>query len=81
MTFLVRGMHRNLIKERVYGKNQKIKTIDEETIQVELDMQNEDQIVSFVLSWGLDIEVVSPLEIVSKVKELAQQIHAMYEGK
>lgn len=48
------------IKERVYGKNQKITDLGDNKIRFECDMQNKDMILSFVLSFGSHAKIIEP---------------------
>ena len=48
------------IKERVYGKNQKITDLADNKIRFECDMQNKDMILSFVLSFGSHAKIIEP---------------------
>ena len=57
-----------LIKERIYGKNQVVEKLDEDTVKVSLDMQNKNAIISFILSCGTDVKVISPQWLIDEVK-------------
>ena len=52
-----------LVKERIYGKNQQIISVDDNTTILKCDMQNLASIVSFVLGFGSKAEVLDPLEL------------------
>ncbi len=52
-----------LVKERIYGKNQQIISVDDNTTILKCDMQNLASIVSFVLGFGSKAEVLEPLEL------------------
>ena len=77
VVYLARGVRKHLASERVYGKNQTVEEIDEDTIKVSVDMQNEELILSYILSCGTDIEVLEPQwlieEIIEKVKEIKEK--------
>lgn len=79
VVFLVKGVHKYLVQERVYGKNQKVTPINDDVFKVELDMQNEDQVAALFLGWGLDVQVVEPLSLVTKIKKLATEVSNLYE--
>ncbi|MBQ4254614.1 MAG: WYL domain-containing protein, partial [Bacilli bacterium] len=76
--FIVSGVRKHLAKERVYGKNQVVEEIDEEHAKITLDMQNEDAIVSYVLSCGEDIKVIEPLWVIDRIKQIAAVILEKY---
>ncbi len=57
------------IKERIYGKNQVIDEIDDNTIKLSCDMQNKDMIKSFVMSFGSKIKILEPLWLKEEIKE------------
>lgn len=52
-----------LVKERIYGKNQQIISVDDNTTILKCDMQNLASIVSFVLGFGSKAEALEPLEL------------------
>ena len=77
--FIAKGIRKHLVKERIYGKNQTVIDIDEESAKVTLDMQDEDQIISFVLNCGTDIVILEPKSLIDKVKDKALSIYKLYE--
>lgn len=77
---LAKGVRKHLLQERKYGKNQAITEINNEQIKVSLDMQNEDQIISFILGCGTDVVLLSPDYLVNKVKDKAIEIKNQYEN-
>lgn len=58
-----------VIKERIYGKNQKIEELDDKHVIFTCDMQNQEMILSFVLSLGHKCKVLEPAWLRDKVKE------------
>ena len=67
------------MKERVYGKNQVIEELGDGTYRVSLDMQNDNTLVSFVLSCGSEAKLLEPQWLVDKVKEEINSIRKNYE--
>lgn len=59
----LRAPYAALVKERIYGKNQQIISVDDNTTILKCDMQNLASIVSFVLGFGSKAEVLEPLEL------------------
>ena len=57
------------ISERVYGKHQVVKEIDESHTLFEAEMQNKDMIASFVMSFGKNCKVIAPDWLKDKVKK------------
>lgn len=76
---IAKGVRKHLLKERIYGKNQSVIDIDAENAKVTLDMQDEEQIISFVLNCGTDVVLLEPKYMVEKVKAKAQEIYKLYE--
>lgn len=76
--FIISGVKNHLIKERIYGKNQIIEEIDREHSKVSLDMQNNDQMLSFILGCGTDIEVLQPDWLINQIKNIAKKIIDKY---
>ena len=56
----VTGNYAMLVQERVYGKNQSVECVDSDTTILTCDMQNKDNIVSFVLGFGSYCQVLEP---------------------
>lgn len=79
VVFVARGIRKNLIKERIYGKNQNVEAMDGNSIKVSVDMQSKDQIISFVLSNGTDIELLEPKTLVDEVKNKIKEMAMQYE--
>lgn len=63
-----------LVKERIYGKNQQIISVDNNTTILKCDMQNISAIVSFVLGFGSKALVLEPLEVKEAVKKEIEQM-------
>ena len=65
-----------LVKERIYGKNQTIESIDQKTTILSVEMQNKDDIVSFVISFRDKCEILEPEwlkeEIINICKKIAE---------
>lgn len=74
-----KGLRKQLFKERCYGKNQKITENDGGSITIEMDMQNENQIISLVLGGGSEVEVLEPVSIIDGVKAELSKIKDIYE--
>ena len=77
--FIATGTRAVLMKERIYGKNQVVEDIDNNTVKVSLDMQNDDAIVSFVLGCGKDITILEPKWLVDRVRFEIEQIYNKYK--
>ena len=75
---LAKGIRKHLLKERQYGKNQVVTEINDDQVKVSLDIQNEDQIVSFILGCGTNVVLLSPEYLVNKVKNKAIEIKNQY---
>ena len=68
-----------VMKERIYGKNQNIIELDDKHIRFSADMQNQEMILSFVLSFGNKCKVIEPAWLKDKVKEVLKEELALYE--
>ena len=75
---IAKGVRKSLLKERVYGKNQVLTDLEDGTTLVSLDMQNEDQIISFVLGCGVDVKVLEPESIINKLKSIISEMQKIY---
>lgn len=53
--------------------------MDGNSIKVSVDMQSKDQIISFVLSNGTDIELLEPKTLVDEVKNKIKEMAMQYE--
>lgn len=58
-----------LVRERIYGKNQTLEFVDENTTILNCKMQNKESIVSFVLGFGSKAKVLKPEYIKDLVLE------------
>ncbi|MBQ9124155.1 MAG: WYL domain-containing protein [Acholeplasmatales bacterium] len=68
-----------VMKERVYGKNQKIDIIDDNHIRFECEMQNKNMIMSFILSFGSKCKVISPDWLIEDIKNELWSTLNLYE--
>jgi predicted DNA-binding transcriptional regulator YafY len=68
------GNYAMLVKERVYGKDQKIEEVDEKTTILSCKMQNRENILVFVLGFGDNCEVLEPVWLKEKLLETINKI-------
>lgn len=76
--YLATGVRKYLAQERIYGKNQEVEEIDEETIKVSLDMQHKEMIVSYFLGCGADVTILEPKWLIDEIKEICEKISKKY---
>ena len=79
VVYLARGIRKHLAAERIYGKNQVVEDIDDDTIKVSVDIQNKELIVSYILGCGDDVEVLEPQWLIDKVKLVSKDILEKYK--
>ena len=77
--FNASGIYASLCKERIYGKNQVVTEIDEGHTKVSVDMQNKGNILTFILGFGKDIEILEPQWLKDELKETANHILDLYK--
>lgn len=68
------GNYAMLAKERVYGKEQTVEVLDDKTTVLICKMQNENNIIHFVLGFGADCEVLEPEWLKEKVVVICNKI-------
>lgn len=73
------GSRKQLIQERVYGKNQVVTPMDDDHIRVSLDMANDDFLLYFMLSSGEDIKILEPQWLIDKLCQTCQGMIAKYQ--
>lgn len=73
------GNYAMLVKERVYGKDQKIEVIDEKTTILSCKMQNKENILVFVLGFGSNCEVLEPEWLKEELIETIDKLYEKYE--
>ena len=73
------GNYAMLVKERIYGKKQTVETIDKNTSILSVEMQNKEDILSFVLGFGENCEVLEPDWLKEKVVETIDKIYGRYK--
>ncbi|MBE6126394.1 MAG: WYL domain-containing protein [Erysipelotrichaceae bacterium] len=78
-TFLYRSQGFGCVSSAGFTHWQTIEQIDENTIKVSLDMQNEGAIVSFALGCGLDLYILSPDWLKERVRDVAKEPAARYD--
>ena len=70
-----------LAKERVYGRNQTVEAVDDNTSILACEMQNKENIIAFTLGFGVHCEVLEPAWLKEEVGEIAKQISATYSKR
>lgn len=76
--FIAKNIRARLVKERVYGKNQINEDLPDGSVKVSLDMQNKSSIISFALSFGKDIQILSPQWVIDELKNYGDYIKEIY---
>ena len=72
------GNYAMLVKERIYGKEQTVESIDDKTTILSCKMQNKENILKFVLGYGVDCEVLEPEWLKEKVVNAIELIAKKY---
>ena len=72
------GKYAMLAKERIYGKNQILEAVDQQTTVLSVEMQNQEEILSFVLGFGANCEVLEPEWLREEIGECAKQVGEFY---
>ncbi len=78
LKFKASGIHASLLKERVYGKDQKITENEDGTVLCELEMQNKSIVVNFALGWGKDMKVIKPIWLRDEIRDYADWVQKTY---
>lgn len=79
VVLIAKGTRAMLFKERVYGKNQTIENLEDGSIKVSLDMQNDKTMVSFALSCGDEAVFLEPQWLIDRLKEKLELIKKNYQ--
>ena len=75
------GKYAMLAKERIYGKNQIVTPLDDGATILSCEMQNKEDILSFVLGFGANCEVIEPEWIKEKIIATIDQIYENIKNK
>lgn len=76
--FIATGPYACLVKERLYGKNQVVTSIDESSTIVEVDMQNKENILVFILGFNKNIKVLEPEWLIEELKDFKEYLSNLY---
>lgn len=68
-----------LVQERIYGKNQTVTIVNDNTTRVAVDMQNKENILVFILGFGVNVNVLEPQWLRESIKEVANGLIGQYE--
>ena len=74
----ITGKYAMLVKERIYGKNQTVEPVDKDTTILSVEMQNKEDILSFILGFGTNCEVLEPEWLREEMKKISVQISGIY---
>ena len=72
------GNYAMLVKERIYGKDQKVEVVDDKTTILSCKMQNKENILVFVLGFGENCEVIEPDWLKEKLIETIDKLSEKY---
>ena len=75
---MLTGNYAMLVKERIYGKDQKLEELDAQTTVLSCKMQNKNEIVKFVLGLGDQCTVLEPQWLKDEVVDTIHCIFAKY---
>jgi predicted DNA-binding transcriptional regulator YafY len=73
------GNYAMLVKERVYGKEQTIESVDDKTTILSVSMQGRENILVFVLGFGEYCEVLEPEWLKERLIETIDTIYGKYK--
>ena len=79
LEFVAHGIYASLCRERVYGKNQTVEVIDDNSTRVKVDMQNKERITVFVLGFGENIDVIEPAWLKEDLAKIGEQLANKYK--
>ena len=72
------GKYAALVKERIYGKNQTAEAVDKNTTVLSAEMQNKEDILSFVLGFGANCEVLEPEWLRKELATAIKMLDCLY---
>ena len=67
-----------IVKEKIYSKNQKIEDIDDQTISFEARMRGYTEIKRWVMGMGSLAEVIKPIKLKEDIKNEAKKVFEAY---
>lgn len=67
--FIAHGKYATLVTERIYGRNQLVEHIDQNSTSVSVEMRGKENIVVFLMGFSDKIEVIAPQEIKDEIKK------------
>jgi predicted DNA-binding transcriptional regulator YafY len=65
------GRAAQLVRERNWHPSQQIQELADDNLELSLTLNSLEEIVPWILSWGKDCEVVSPVKLKRKVRSLS----------
>ena len=74
----ITGKYAMLVKERIYGKNQTVEAVDQNTSILSVEMQNKEDILVFVLGFGANCEVLEPEWLRKNMFDTSSRIRNYY---
>ncbi len=76
--FIAHETYASLCRERIYGKNQVVEVIDDNSTKVSVDMQNKENIRVFILGFGENLDVLEPDWLKEDLKNIANAMLEKY---
>ena len=69
-----------VLKDKVFGKNQKVEIIDERNLRLSFDSQNKKAVIAFVLSLADNCKVSEPVELKEELKNTISKMMSRYQN-
>ncbi len=76
----LRGWAAEYVAERSWSRDQRVEPLDDDRVRVTLTARGEPEILSWVLGFGEDARLISPLPLVQKLRDLLASTFAQYAG-
>lgn len=70
----ITGGYAVYVRDRVYGRNQTIEPMGEDAVVLSFEMQNKEDVLSFVLGFGTHCEVLEPAWLAEERKDVCRKI-------
>lgn len=78
LKLIITGPYATLAKERLYGKEQTVESIDQNTTVLSVKMQNKENIKAFVLGFGYYCKVLEPQWLIEEIVNSLEKTKTQY---
>lgn len=79
--FIATNETKLLFEDRIIGRKQQITAVGKNKVKVSLELQNKNEIVSLFLSFGTNVDIISPIWLKKEIVSISNKLLSKYKNE